>query len=68
LVNQCDLEKWMKYDNNSEYIYTIIKGNCLFNDSVDGESMTNRFKMYYTFNEKEIAVLTFSDYLIFIGD
>lgn len=60
-INLEDLEKWREVDNSNDIIYVIDNNNSIFNYDFD-EKLTNRFELFLTHNQNEIALKSNGSY------
>lgn len=59
-INAEDLEKWQEYDGDEDIVYVIQEDNSLYHVDSSGE-LSDRFDLYWTVNEGQIAVREFYD-------
>lgn len=59
-INAEDLEKWQEYDGDEDIVYIVQEDNILHHFSYTGE-LSDRFELYWTVNEGEIAVHAWSE-------
>lgn len=61
-INLEDLEKWKEKENSNDIIYVIDNDNSIYHYDLTGE-LANRFELYSTHNENEIALKAYGDFL-----